>query len=401
MCCYSPVFFYLQNEYNKEQLLAELETNSLQIDLLSEQQLKQLFQQPVESDEQRGRILIPQNFVKAESNGIGSQQINEKTAVIENITEEIQPLKQDTEEPEESEEQDEPTTEELEPEPEEELEPELDEELELEEEPVIEEQEEPIPEEANIIEEEEETILEDDEPAIEEVPVEDEEMYQQEDLIDTVTVERVPEIVENLTEINDAPPQEITELPLIDKPAERRKQEENMQKIRVHVKRDMDALIKTWGFDLKKQRKKNTKQRKKNRAEIISSKGYFGVKSIISANKKLFSRTMLGGKWKSPPLSAAMRRKYLPLVDEKIKLHWHIPLELDPSLEVLMMVKIAKSGKILFYEPVETSGSRVFDQSVRNLFTSLVQLPPLPESFPGDFTEIGLRFKSSQTDFYK
>jgi len=86
------------------------------------------------------------------------------------------------------------------------------------------------------------------------------------------------------------------------------------------------------------------------------------------------------------------------LVNETIKPFWHVPLELDPSLQVLMKVKVAKNGLVLTYEPVEISGNWVFDRSVKKIFANLGRLPPLPEEFPGEVTEIGLRFTSSQTN---
>lgn len=165
------------------------------------------------------------------------------------------------------------------------------------------------------------------------------------------------------------------------------------QKKRKRVIQKSKLLVKSWNLDLAKQR---TKTDQSGKSPAKSWKGLSAVKTIVSANKKIFSKTLLRGKWKNPVMSPVLLRRYLPIVNEAIKPYWNVPVELDPTLQVLIKALVAKDGRILSVEPVETSGSKLFDQAVKKVFVKLVQLPPLPEAFPGEFTEIGLRFKSSQ-----
>ncbi len=154
---------------------------------------------------------------------------------------------------------------------------------------------------------------------------------------------------------------------------------------RTKLKKSFDSLVK----NQKVQTPKNVKTRKKRR--LNTSK----AKSVIKNNAQLFSQKKLNLKWKSPPLSPAQVRKYMPLVKAQFKKYWKIALEQDPSLEVLVKIKIAKSGGIIDYEIVETSGNWAFDQSVRNIFRKTKTLVPLPDDFSGVFTEIGFKFNSS------
>jgi len=200
-------------------------------------------------------------------------------------------------------------------------------------------------------------------------------------------IEKKPEIPEKKTVVTEAI-----------KPITQESKEEAKQKIRRRIKRTANVLIKAWRFDLEKRHHEAAEKLGETRISDDSWKGHTQVRSVITNNKKLFSKTLLKGKWKSYPMSNALLRKYIPLVNESIKPFWHVPLELDPSLQVLMKVKVAKNGSVLSYEPVEISGNWVFDRSVKKIFANLGQLPPLPKEFPGEVTEIGLRFTSSQTN---
>ena len=53
---------------------------------------------------------------------------------------------------------------------------------------------------------------------------------------------------------------------------------------------------------------------------------------------------------------------------------------------------IAKDGTLLQYSFEKVSGNKIFDNSVRSLFSKLKTLPPLPKTFDGKLTELGLKF---------
>jgi hypothetical protein len=84
--------------------------------------------------------------------------------------------------------------------------------------------------------------------------------------------------------------------------------------------------------------------------------------------------------------------EYAALAIDRIRDQWHQALEVEPDLEVRVRLMIAKSGKILKYDFTELSPNRYFNQVIAQIFKDLVQLPPLPDGFTGESTEIGFRF---------
>ena len=385
------MFLYAYSEDGKLQILAELESKSLNVDLLDSQQIRQLLLPPGELEKTAKLAVGTEDLLVSIQTKEALRRAQEVTAEKKPTGFEPQTQPAETEPEEEIvEEEPEPEEEivEEEPEPEEETveeEPEPEEEI-VEEEPKIEELEEIVEKKLDIFKEEQEIVKEVPE-VLEEAKDIAEEVSEKEVTIDAVAV-KVPEKDEvlELEKVEDI---------IETKPKPTKKEE---QRIRQRVKKTAHILVKAWSFNLIKRGSEADKKTEKSTVDTKSWEGYSKIQSVISNNKALLAGTMLRGKWKSSPMSEAMLRKYLPLVNDTIKLHWHIPLELDPSLQVLMKVKIARNGRILFYEPVETSGNFLYDQSIKRVFANLVQLPPLPENFPGEFTEIGLRFKSSQTN---
>ena len=429
------MFLYAYSEDGKLQILAELESKSLNVDLLDSQQIRQLLLPPGELEKTAKLAVGTEDLLVSIQTKEALRRAQEVTAEKKPTGFEPQTQPAETEPEEEIvEEEPEPEEEivEEEPEPEEETveeEPEPEEEI-VEEEPEPEEEiveEEPEPEEEIVEEEpepEEETVEEEPEPE-EEIVEEEPKIEELEEIVEKKLdifkeeqeiVKEVPEVLEEAKDIAEEVSEkevtidavavkvpekdEVLELEKVEdiietKPKPTKKEE---QRIRQRVKKTAHILVKAWSFNLIKRGSEADKKTEKSTVDTKSWEGYSKIQSVISNNKALLAGTMLRGKWKSSPMSEAMLRKYLPLVNDTIKLHWHIPLELDPSLQVLMKVKIARNGRILFYEPVETSGNFLYDQSIKRVFANLVQLPPLPENFPGEFTEIGLRFKSSQTN---
>ena len=374
------MFLYAYSEDGKLQILAELESKSLNVDLLDSQQIRQLLLPPGELEKTAKLAVGTEDLLVSIQTKEALRRAQEVTAEKKPTGFEPQTQPAETEPEEEIVEE--------EPEPEEEIveeEPEPEEEI-VEEEPKIEELEEIVEKKLDIFKEEQEIVKEVPE-VLEEAKDIAEEVSEKEVTIDAVAV-KVPEKDEvlELEKVEDI---------IETKPKPTKKEE---QRIRQRVKKTAHILVKAWSFNLIKRGSEADKKTEKSTVDTKSWEGYSKIQSVISNNKALLAGTMLRGKWKSSPMSEAMLRKYLPLVNDTIKLHWHIPLELDPSLQVLMKVKIARNGRILFYEPVETSGNFLYDQSIKRVFANLVQLPPLPENFPGEFTEIGLRFKSSQTN---
>ncbi len=165
---------------------------------------------------------------------------------------------------------------------------------------------------------------------------------------------------------------------------------------REEVRKNFSSLVSNLKLDLSNRSqsvKTKSQTREKERAAAGRAKK---VQTIVSSNEKLFDQKKIAAKWKQFPMSRMMRMEYQPKVDEVIHARWKLPYEMDPSLEARVRVIILKSGKILDYEIVESSSNRFFNHTVLQVFKNLDQLPPLPEDFSGESTEIGLRFTSKQ-----
>jgi TonB family protein len=165
---------------------------------------------------------------------------------------------------------------------------------------------------------------------------------------------------------------------------------------REDVRKNFSSLVKNLRVDLGNRSqsvKARTKVRKEERTSATRAQK---VQTIVASNEGLFEEKKLVAKWKQFPMSRIMLMKYMPQVDQVIQSHWKLPFEMDHSLEAQVRVIVSKSGKILDFEIVETSSNRFFNHTVRQVFKNLDQLPPLPEDFSGESTEIGLRFTSQQ-----
>ncbi|MCP4296589.1 MAG: TonB C-terminal domain-containing protein [Proteobacteria bacterium] len=146
---------------------------------------------------------------------------------------------------------------------------------------------------------------------------------------------------------------------------------------------------------LKKQKLENKEKVVKSNEKVVSRRRKL-VQNVVARKSKIFSQNRLTAKWKSPAMSDAMLRFYMPQVNKAINPYWKIPLEMDPSLKVLVEIKVTKIGQIQSYEIMQTSGNKLLDQAVRRIFRKLKSLPPLPKGYPGQFFEFGLTFKPLQ-----
>ncbi len=165
---------------------------------------------------------------------------------------------------------------------------------------------------------------------------------------------------------------------------------------REEVRENFSSLVKNLRVDLGNRSrvvKAESKSREEERTSITRAEK---VQTIVASNEELIKEKKLAAKWKQFPMSRVMQLEYMPKVDEVIKAHWKLPFEMDRSLEAQVRVIVAKSGTILDFEIVESSSNRFFNHTVLQVFKNLNHLPPLPEDFSGESTEIGLRFTSKQ-----
>lgn len=254
------------------------------------------------------------------------------------------------------------------------------------EEPVVEEpllQEEPEPE---MVEEEPQIVAEELEPEIvEEAEPEIE--------IESPVIELPEEeIVEaELEEFDEEPEDSEIEMTMLVVPNQPEKPKAPASASKEEIQNKFNALLKNL----------NTKpktQRNEKRTDHRALATHDAVKGVIKNNANLFSQKQLKLKWKIPALSPVLQRIYFPQVDGAIKKYWRLPPSLDPALENIVKVIIAKDGKVVSTDFLETSGNPIFDQFVKKVFKQLNNLPPLPERFPGKWTEISLRFTPAKAN---
>jgi len=268
------------------------------------------------------------------------------------------------------------------------------------------------------VEDKQEPEIEPEEPEIEEETVEEPEVIEQE-IMELEEIEPQPEPVEEQPiELADEPEKEepdleieVPEEPAIEAPTQQQVMRDDVYEVETiksavrvkkdrskEVKKQFSSIVKNFKVDLGKRSQKIKEQVETEKEERKSQGNIKKVKTIVTDNSELFKQRQLAAKWKHFPMSRSMTRSYIPRVMDVIKPYWNLPLEMDPSLEILVKLKIAKSGTILDYEFVESSRNRFFNHSVIQVFKNLNQLPPLPEGFSGESTEIGLRFTSKQNN---
>ena len=158
---------------------------------------------------------------------------------------------------------------------------------------------------------------------------------------------------------------------------------ETSKKKRVSLKHILKGFkVNTKNLDLKKIRKQGK----------LSVSDMSQATEVITKNSALFAK----GKSKIirniPKLSVLQHRTYLQEIDNYIRDKWKLPAELSANLMTKVKLVIAKDGTLLQYSLVKVSGNRIFDQSIKSLFSKLETLPALPENFEGKLTEIGLKF---------
>ncbi|MBU3914686.1 TonB C-terminal domain-containing protein [bacterium] len=163
---------------------------------------------------------------------------------------------------------------------------------------------------------------------------------------------------------------------------------------REEVNRKFGAIVKTLKADLNTRSKSIREKVDLQKNEQTSEIRVRNVKTIVKDNQELFKEKQIEAKWKHFPMSRAMRQEYMPKVDAVIRSRWKLPYEMEPALEARVELVVSKTGKILEYSIVETSEDRFFNHAVIQVLKDLYQLPPLPEGFSGESTEIGLRFTS-------
>ena len=89
-------------------------------------------------------------------------------------------------------------------------------------------------------------------------------------------------------------------------------------------------------------------------------------------------------------------KSYYLNISERIREKWVLPVEIigeKKDYSAIIGIKIDRNGKMLGTELEESSGNRVFDDSVLKAIEKSAPFPPLPQEFEENIMEIGFRFK--------
>ena len=184
----------------------------------------------------------------------------------------------------------------------------------------------------------------------------------------------VATISEDLSDLKDIPLEELKELAATIPSSD-------TKKINSLAKVLKEFTIDTKALNLKKIRKQELAGSSKARAA-----------EVITNNSTLFAKGRSKIARRITKLGVLESRAYSKIVDKFIKEKWKLPIELNAKLEIKVRLIIAKDGTLLQYAFDKVSGNKIFDNSVRSLFSKLKKLPPLPENFAGKLTELGLKF---------
>ncbi len=88
---------------------------------------------------------------------------------------------------------------------------------------------------------------------------------------------------------------------------------------------------------------------------------------------------------------------YLNLVMTKIGNNWMNPLRGGRKISVLIYFRIKRNGDVSDLKVKTSSGNAIFDQAAMRAVMEAMPLPPLPESYTGDFLGITFEFEHTAT----
>ena len=173
--------------------------------------------------------------------------------------------------------------------------------------------------------------------------------------------------------------------------------DEALKKIEKKVERRKDeALVASSIDDLKKKMEKERQSRDERvssiREELGSRAGAAKPREAAPALKPPASPAA------NAPGGAAradLEKKYpayFGIIKSYVDENWQYPMGVNNSIEIIVSVKIARTGKLLDVSVEKSSGDKAFDASLLKAIKKAAPFPPLPVDMEGSFLETGLRF---------
>jgi len=95
---------------------------------------------------------------------------------------------------------------------------------------------------------------------------------------------------------------------------------------------------------------------------------------------------------------ASKTNDYTNVVSSRVHSNWSIPPGLKPRGDILAIIeiKIMRDGSLAYAGFEKRSGNSYYDDSAMKAVKKSAPFPPLPEGFPDNSLEIGIRFHPSQ-----
>ncbi len=92
---------------------------------------------------------------------------------------------------------------------------------------------------------------------------------------------------------------------------------------------------------------------------------------------------------------------YYTAINSKVQKEWVLPPydKRTGRLEAIVVLKIARNGRILGFEFEKRSGDANLDESVARAVRKADPLPPLPDFFRESVLEVGIRFIPDEKPF--
>jgi colicin import membrane protein len=98
-------------------------------------------------------------------------------------------------------------------------------------------------------------------------------------------------------------------------------------------------------------------------------------------------------------LSRIRLQAYQDLVREKVIGAWILPLPREEArkLQATALLTVSREGQVARLQLFQTSGNSLFDESLLRAIKQASPLPPLPEDYQGEFLEVEMRFRASES----
>jgi len=165
----------------------------------------------------------------------------------------------------------------------------------------------------------------------------------------------------------------------LEKKVERRKDQELVSSSIDDLRKKMEA-----------ERKSREERVSKLREEITSRSAAKPEPKAAPPKPQAAGQTPAGG---APKVDLEKKYPaYYGLLKERINENWSYPERVKDNIEILVSLKIARTGKLLDVSIDKSSGNQAFDDSLLKAVKKAAPFPPLPVDMEENPLDIGLRF---------